>query len=194
MTAGEIRTRQELLDVRTSLTARQAFAAVLPEVRKIDGTFKFLAASSGEDINHLGQASTWNFIFTFSRLRAHGGFTIEPCSGIEGAGPGPGCLAIHIKTMDREFVGDKGQRPPDERAFVRWLQRSWDERDRVTVGLPLEFRDSPEAVEALARQGADWIAGGIHMTLSSKVLPNDEIVWITDHHGQELRTPFARIK
>ncbi len=57
--------------------------------------------------------------------------------------------------------------------------------------LPLEFRDSAEAVKALARQGADFLSGDGHMTLSTKVLPNGTAVWHTTIWDKPYETPFA---
>ncbi len=187
--AMEIKTRQELPGLETPLTARQAFAAVVAEVGKIDSQFKFTFVGSSEDIDALGRASSWDFLFSFSRRRALGSFRIEPCSGIEADGPGPACMEIHIKPLAKEVTWE-GKRL-EVRGLAGWLEKSWDESDRARPALPLEFRDSPEAVIALAGQGADFVAGGIHMTLASKVLDDGQSVWHTDSGGQEFHTPFA---
>ncbi len=192
MKAGEIHKRQEL-ELQTPLTARQAFAAILPSVGEIDATFKFVSAGSSEDIDHLGRASTWHFEFTFSRIRAWASLAVEPCSGIEADGPSAACIDIHVQPMNTQFVSRGGQTAKPSLGLVKLLERSWDKQERARVALPFEFRDSPEAVIALAEQGVDWIAGGIHMTLSSQVLPDGHIVWQTDYQHQAFRTPFGML-
>ncbi len=57
--------------------------------------------------------------------------------------------------------------------------------------LPQAFRDSAEAAQALAQQGADFISGDSHMTLSVKRLTTGAIVWHTICWDKEYTTPFA---
>lgn len=154
---------KKLPDLRGPLTARGACNAILPAVRQIDQEFKLTFVGSGQGINHEGRAYAWDFFFEFPRLRGQGVFFIHLCPD-EGDDEGPWCMDIRVRPLGKE---------PAQPA------------------LPLEFRDSVEAVQALAEQGVDWIAGDSHSTLSAQILTDGAIVWHTTCWDKAYQTPFA---
>lgn len=187
----EIRVREDLPELRGPVTARQAFEVVLPRVEKIDRDFKFVLVTSGQDINHEGRALLWEFFFDFPRGRATGISAVQLRSEEE-IDRGAMCVETHV----RPAYPDTGFMPllKRDRASRAYLERAWDKSVKAKRGLPLSFRDSPEAVRDLAGQGADWIAGDTSMTLSSKVLASGEIVWSTVSWDKEFHTSFEAIR
>jgi hypothetical protein len=163
--AKESRTTEELPGLQGPLTAREALQVVLPRLPWTDQDLRLVFIGSGEDVNHEGRATLWEYFFEFPRRRARANFMVQPCdTGSEE--PETWCVDIHVKKFGERFGPP---RPP----------------------LPLEFQDSDAAVRALGEQGADWITGDTHMTLSTHVLPDGEIVWRTHCWDVEYRTPFA---
>ncbi len=183
----ETRTREDLSDLHGPLTARQAFEAVLPRVERVDRDFKFVLVTSGQDINYEGRALLWEFFFDFPRLRGTGNFSIQ-LSSEEDIDLGPKCIETRVRPAypNTGFVPQLKR----ERASRDYMERAWDKSVQAKQGLPLSFRDSPEAVRDLIRQGVDWIAGDTSMTLSSKVLASGDIVWSTVSWDKEYHTPF----
>lgn len=183
----ETRTRENLPRLYGPVTARQAFEVVLAHVEKVDRDFKFVLVTSGQDINHEGRALLWEFFFDFPRRRASGVFAVRLRSDEE-VDDGPMCIETHL----RPAYPDTGFMPrlKRDRASRGYLEQAWIKSVEAKRGLPLSFRDSPEAVQELATQGVDWIAGDTSMTLSSKVLATREIVWSTVSWDKEYHTPF----
>ena len=182
----------ELPGVAGPLTAREALAAILPAVRRVDRVFVFRLVTSGEDIDHRGRATVWEFCFDFPRRNGLGIFEVKPCDVEEE--PGPCCLRAVVRPKHREtgIAARLVERLEHDRAALAYLRRVWREADARGPALPLDFRDSPQAVRALAEQGADWISGDTSMTLASKALPGGELVWSTAMYGEEFQTPFGR--
>ena len=143
------------------LTARQALAAVLPAVEKTSRRSRLGLVTSGEDIGADGRSLRWEFLFAFPSRQAGGLFGVEPCD-IE-ASETALCLTSEVY--------------PGVPAFEQ--------------PLPLDFKDSPEAVAEMARAGVDWVAGSTRMTLASRRLPGGSLVWCTEMFGKEYTTPFA---
>ena len=173
------------------LTAREALAAIVPAVRQVDRVFVFRLVTSGEDIDYRGRATVWEFFFDFPRRNGLGIFAVKPCQ-VEGE-PGPCCLQVAVRPKHREtgIAARLVESLRHDRAALAYVRRVWREADAREPVLPLDFRDSPEAVRALAEQGADWISGSTSMTLSSKRLPSGELVWSTLMYDDEFQTPFA---
>jgi hypothetical protein len=181
----------ELPGVVGALTAREALAAILPAVRQVDRAFVLRLVTSGEDIDQRGRATVWEFFFDFPRRRARGIFSITPCD-VE-VEPSRCCLRAVVRPKQREtgIAAQLVESLKHDRAALAYVRRVWREAEAREPVLPLDFRDSPEAVRALADQGADWISGSTSMTLSSKRLPSGELVWSTLMYDDEFRTPFA---
>ncbi len=169
----DIRETRELADLRGPLTAREALNTILPHVRQIDPEFKLTFVGSGESINDEGRAYAWDFFFEFGRAQRLGDFTVRLCPR-EGDDEGPWCIDMHVRPV-RNPVAQSLKIPPEP----------------PRPALPLRFRDSAEAVRTLAEQGADFVSGDTHMTLSSKVLPGGVVVWHTICWDREYQTPFA---
>ncbi len=181
----------ELQGVVGALTAREALAAILPAVRQVDRVFVLRLVTSGEDIDHRGRATVWEFFFDFPRRQAYGIFSLTPCD-VE-ANLSPCCLRVVVRPKHREtgIAAQLVEGLKHDRAALAYVRRVWREADARRPVLPLDFRDSPEAVRALADQGVDWISGGTSMTLASKRLPSGELVWSTLMYDDEFQTPFA---
>ena len=181
----------ELPGVVGAQTAREALAAILPAVRQVDRVFVLRLVTSGEDIDHRGRASVWEFFFDCPRREAHGIFTVEPCN-VEDE-PFSCCLRTKLRPKPglTGIAAQLVESLKHDRAALAYLRRGWREAEARQPVLPLDFRDSPEAVRALADQGADWISGSTSMTLSSKRLPSGELVWSTLMYDDEFQTPFA---
>lgn len=184
----EIKTREELPELRGPLTARQAFDVVLPRVQAIDRDFKFTLVVSGQDINYEGRALLWEFFFDFPRRRGSAVFAVRLSSEDE-IDQAPMCIEAHV----RPAYPDTGFMPQlkRDRATRSALEQAWDKSVQAKKALPLSFRDSPEAVADLQRQGVDWIAGDTSMTLSGKVVETGRAVWSTFSWDKEFQTPFA---
>lgn len=154
---------RELPGLRGPLTAHQALNAILPTVRQVDTGPKLTFVGSQEGISPEGRAYGWDFFFEFPRRREHGVFFVHLCP--EGDDDeGPWCLDIKVQPLHPS---------------------------QARPALPLEFRDSAQAVVALSAHGADFVNGDSHMTLSTKVLPNGSVVWHTICWDKEYQTPFA---
>ena len=162
--AHETQATQTLSALRGPLTAREALNAILPAVRDIDQEFKLTRIGSQEGITPEGGSYGWDFFFEFPRRRGFGDFDVHLCPGDEDD-EGPWCLDMRVRPL----------RPSEAAA----------------PALPLEFRDSAQAVHALTAQGVDFIAGDSHMTLSTKALPNGRLVWHTISWDKPYDTPFA---
>lgn len=170
-----IRETRELSSLRGPLTAREALTAILPQVREADPEFKLTFVGSGEGINHEGRAYAWDFFFESVRSQQMGDFTVRLFPR-EGDDEGPWCMDMRVRPIRDSATRSLKLTPRPPRP-----------------ALPVDFRDSPEAVRALAEQGADWISGDTHMTLSSKVRPDGAVVWHTFCWDQEYQTPFANL-
>ncbi len=181
----------ELHGVAGALTAREALAAILPAVRQVDRVFFLRLVTSGEDIDHRGRATVWEFFFDFPRRQAQGIFSVTP-RDVE-VEPSRCCLRAVVRPKHREtgIAAQLVESLKHDRAALAYVRRVWREAEAREPVLPLDFRDSPEAVRALADQGADWISGSTSMTLSSKRLPSGELVWSTLMYDDEFQTPFA---
>ena len=182
----------ELPGVVGSLTAREALAAILPAVRQVDRVCVLRLVTSGEDIDHRGRTTVWEFFFDFPRRNGLGIFAVKPCDVEEE--PSPCCLRAKVRPKyyrDTGIAAQLVERLKHDRAALAYVRRVWREAEAREPVLPLDFRDSPEAVRALADQGADWISGSTSMTLSSKRLPSGELVWSTLMYDDEFQTPFA---
>ena len=119
--------------------------------------------TSGADINAEGCSSGWEFVFHFPNRSAQAVYSLESSD------PERSDAALRLKwrlSPRRDIKGEDAR-------------------------LPLQFTDSPEAVQQLSRMGVDWIAGDPDMTLSTKRLPSGEAVWIVESYGKELTTPFV---
>lgn len=163
--------RLELDGLRGPLTAHQALNAVLPAVRQVDTEFQLTFVASQEGIDPDGRAYAWDFFFDFPRRREQGVFYIHLCPG-DDDDEGPWCLDPKVRPIT--MPARTKMVPPPAKPI-----------------LPLEFRDSADAARALAEQGADFVSGDSHMTLSSTVLPSGEIVWQTTCWDKVYQTPFA---
>ena len=152
----------------------EALNAILTAVRQIDEEFRLTFVGSGEAINHEGRAYEWDFFFEFPRRDGLGDYMIHLCPSGEDD-EGPWCLDWRIRPLQNPLARSYHMAPPPARP-----------------ALPLGFRDSAEAVRVLEEQGADFISGDSHMTLSSKVLPNGECVWETTCWDKVYQTPLVR--
>jgi len=56
--------------------------------------------------------------------------------------------------------------------------------------LPEQFRDSPQVVAELSRQGADFVAGPTEIKLESWLLASEEAVWATYYCDEERAIRF----
>jgi hypothetical protein len=187
----EVRTEEKLPGLSGPSTAREALAAIMPAVRKIDSDHKFSLVASGEDIDQQGYAFLWEFFFHFPRRQARGIFSVQP-TDVAAMDKGCDlCLKVDLKPIYTGTAAQVRKRLKDDRDAIAYLRKIWDESEQEKQALPLTFRDSPEAVRSLAEQGVNWSAGDTSLTLSSKVLPSGEIVWCTYSYGKEFHTPFA---
>jgi hypothetical protein len=158
------RTRQQgAAGRRGPLTAREALSVVRPQVHNVGGSFFLSAVSSGEDIAPDGKSCVWRFLFYFPTRKALGIFELVPADAEETHPE----LTLEISISPSPGGGSGGPQ------------------------LPLQFRDSPEAVRALAEDGADWVAGSTRMNLATRVDRSGKIVWFTESYGQEWETSFV---
>jgi hypothetical protein len=153
---------RELSQTGSRVTAREALALVQPAVLETSTKPVLLLITSGTDISADGRAGTWEFVFHFPARVAQGVYSLEP--------------------RDPE-VSDGGLR-------MKWRLSPRPDAKGEDAALPLDFTDSPQAVEDLNRAGVDWVAGDTDMTLATKRLPSGEVVWVTESYGKEFATRF----
>lgn len=153
--------------VKGPITARQAFDLAEKELRNhISTALRCTFISAGEYIDHRGYSLHWEFFFESPESAQLAIITIEPLGDAwEDVQP-----TLHISVELKQRVKKVSQR-----------------------FLPSKFLDSPEAVAALEKQGADWISGDIHMTLSTKFSGTGEAVWCTETYGRVIETSFSVI-
>lgn len=150
--------------IQGAITARKAFDLAEKEIRRVSADFRLTFISAGEHIDYRGHSLHWELFYQSPASRRLGIITIEPMGHAwEDVQP-----SLHISLEVKPWTVERSQR-----------------------FLPMEFRDSPEAVAALQQQGADWISGGIHMTLSTKFTVAGKAVWHTETYAGTLETDFS---
>lgn len=180
----------QLPDRRDAFTAREALAAVIPDIAKIDTQYRLVRVVSGTDIGPDGRAVTWEFFLHFPRRDAQGNWTVAPCSEADYENPGKWCAVSHVHSIYKG-ISQLDAKLQSERGAMEYLRRTARQSAQRQASLPLDFYDSPKAVQALAELGADWISGDTNMNLTSKVRSDGEIVWHTSCWDKEFETPFA---
>ncbi len=184
----EFETLDEIVDRRGPFTAREALAAALPVVGRIDTEFELTFVGCGEDLDQDGGAYTWDLFFDFPRRHAQATVAILLCPSDADDDPERWCVRARVRP-ERLTVEER-----PVKLFRRLgtdLARSPREK-RKQASLPLDFMDSPDAVRALAAEGVDWETGDRHKSLASLVLDNGETFWHTFSWNREYRVPFGR--
>jgi len=147
------------------ITARQAFALAEEELkRQKANSFRFTFISAGEHIDHRGLSVHWELFFELLDSGELAMFTLEP-----------------------QGEAWEEMQPPLSISITR---KPWTINASKPT-LPHEFIDSPEAVIALAEQGADWISGDTRMTLSTKFTDTGKPVWHAETGDGVLETDFS---
>jgi len=152
-------------EVLGPITARQAFALAEGELKRRNMTvFRFTFISAGEHIDQRGYSIHWELFFEL-----------------------PESAELVIVTMEPQGDAWEDRQPALSISLTRkpWLVKE------SRPALPRQFRDSPEAVTALAEQGADWISGNTQMTLSTRFTGKGKFVWHTETYGGVLETGFS---
>lgn len=134
----------------------------MEQVKAVDSRYVLTMVTTG-DVNERGLAYTWDFLFDFPRRAASGVFIVQACDSDQEIDTQPLCVVTFVKPRP-------AQKPP--------------------APLPLDFIDSPETVQALAAQGANYISGPSDMPLSSKILSGGAAVWVTYMYDREFQAPF----
>ena len=159
-------TRRTVREAPGPLSARQAWELVQPVLRNLDPAPRLTLLTSGLDLNSAGLSFTWEFGF---ELPATGQYALL---GIVPSGEGP---SIDTDALVLEQRLQPLRRMP---AVARPV-------------LPTDFTDSPEAVAEFTRQGIDFVSGRSEMSLSARVLPSGEAVWVTEDWHAERTVPFV---
>jgi hypothetical protein len=146
-------------------TAHEAWAIAGPEVKTVDASARLTFVASGLNIDHTGRSLTWEFMFVLPSLRAKALMTLAPPDDADDVDRAP----IHM-TLRLTAAADG---------------------ELKAAGLPVAFRDSPEAVAELTAQGVDFVAGPTDMKLESRLLPSGQAVWVTYHGDAEITVPFS---
>lgn len=171
-------------------TARQAFAVVAPVAAQYDPEARLVRVSSGENISYLGTASSWEWVFLLPNRRARALFRTElrldPQTGLPDANylverimPFPEAGAVVAQMRGAGTMTDAT------------INQAWQQELLARPPLPIPFRDSPEAVQSLSAQGADFVDSDDPLSLTSKLLANGDAVWSVLIEDDEYQTPFA---
>ena len=157
---------QETHLTRTSgaITARQAFELGEEELKRQNHiSVRFTFISAGEHIDQRGLSVHWELFFELPESSELAIITIEP--------QGEAWEAIHPALS------------------LSFLRKPWVVKESGP-SLPRQFKDSPEAVDALREQGADWISGDTHMILNTRFTDTGTPVWYTETDEGVLETDF----
>lgn len=193
------------------LTAREAVAVVEPVVQRYDIDRRLIAVTSDYTIDDEGRAAIWVFVYLLPHARARARFEVhyrnyhqyrEPPlhALIERITPvyPPGNVVEQVLQLGRvpdALVGSipgnalaellaSGELTPD------WPAQQWQATIKDHVALPIPFRDSPEAVQALSELGADFAGSGHDLCLETIILATGEIMWrVLD--DDDYQTPFT---
>lgn len=190
MIGHPIEKRTRLVDIEGPTTAREAFAVVERAAKGYDTDALCYLMTAGERISAEGTSDLWELLYLFPNGRARAIFGVgidEHCDPDE---------EWELRYLF-ENVQSFAHHEPDgilgrlirSRAFD--VEDQWRREIERRTPLPFPFRDSPEAVRALADQGEDFVSGDIHLTLDAKTLPTGEAVWWSTAYGVEYTTPFA---
>ena len=177
----EYLTTHLLTHIRRSITAREAWEIVEPRTKAIEPTARLIAVASGEDISSRGTASSWVFAFLLAERRGRAWFSFKPSDYDDAEAP----LLLDEQIRPFGSAQQGAALPPEVRADL------WQTILDKFPPLPVPFRDSPEAVQALSEQGVNFGAGDTSMTLTSKVLPSGEAVWQITSYDETYTTPFG---
>lgn len=171
------------------LTASQALELAVKMARKVDPSFK-LKRVACESIDHQGRGWTWEFLFDFPGRIAAGDITIAPCDSFGETGRQPVCLSATLRSKAAEGIVQLLDQFKNDPATLSYLSNVYQLRDDGRLYLPLKFRDSPQVVEKLTAQGVDFFSRTSNLSLSTRILPDGEIAWITSIDDREYRIPF----
>lgn len=168
------------------LTAHQAFIRIEPLVLMEDAEARLVHIQSDEEITHEGDSDEWTLVFLLPNQQSE-----CRCRIYRGSRSFRRVLQpIILKAKFTPYII-----PPhllEEAGYT--LDDMWQNRLSSRPALPIPFRDSPEAVAALAEQGADFIAGSTSIVLSTEVLPSSEVVWKVYTFGlTRYETPFNKV-
>lgn len=159
------------------VTARQAFGVAQAAVEAYGGDARLTMIVSGEDISVEGLARLWEFLFIFPSNRMQGIITVAVCDDDVEEGKRL-CLRERV-TPFVQAGGMLDKMVREGTVTPGFIEEQWRKEVERQPGLPVPFRDSPEAVRELREKGADFIAGDTHMTLAAKVNESGEAVWQT---------------
>jgi hypothetical protein len=211
MITEQIDRRRPLPDLSGDITARQAFAIAQPAAQAYDAEARLVQIKSDPSIDQHGRASFWELWFDLPNEQAQVFLYVRWHSNRASSQFGSGELRELIRpfiphdSVVRQVIRE-GQLPPGYAGTIpgnaieellrqgelgeSWPERQWQRELASRPALPTPFRDSPEAVQALIEQGADFETGPTDLQLESRVLPGGQALWWVKSY-QEYTTPFA---
>lgn len=156
--------KQEVRSQPGPLTAHEAWAFARPEAQALDSNAQLILITSGTDIRPDGRSFTWEFLFQLTSRKAR--------------------LLLSFEPSDTA--------PDPEQAPIMMVKRIMHFTDqKPALGLPGEFRNSPEVVEELSRSGVDFVAGPTDMKLEARFVSTGQAAWVTYFWGEERAVPFG---